>query len=123
MDHPGPNDRRKDIRVNEEISVSVKILDPPDNTSLTGQSFKCYTKDISFQGICLVSNDEIPPFSKLELILEINNPSGSFTFTGISMWCICNNNTEIYEIGIQLMHKSEIPLQWKEFVISLLTED
>ena len=120
MDYQGFENRRRHPRVREDLKVLTTILYSPEDESLTGRVIECHTKDISFQGLCIISHFRIQPGLKLELQIHAEEPSLSFSFTGIVIWCNHNDELHEFEIGIQFMDFDEIPVQWKRLVIDLL---
>ena len=122
MDNQDFENRRKHPRVREDLNVLITILYSPEDESLTGHEFECHTKDISFQGMCILSPINIQHGLKLELQIQVEDPRLSFSFTGIVIWCSYNDEIHEYEVGIQFMESNEIPVQWKKLVIDLIVK-
>jgi hypothetical protein len=121
MEYTRENNRRKHPRVRDALIVSVVLLDSRGADTSHGKQIECHTKDVSFQGLCLLSDVEIAPDSKLELIISIEDQHRTFAFEGIVMWCKFNTAFQTYETGIQFQDIDEIPGEWKMLVINLLT--
>ena len=119
MDYSGLENRRKRPRVSLDLNVHVNILSLPGGESLAEKEFYCHTRDISFQGIGVISDVQLHPRSKLELQIQSKTPSQNFTFTGMVMWCNYNREEQEYEAGIQIMDP-DIPIGWKKLVIDLI---
>jgi hypothetical protein len=122
MDYADNNNRRKHPRARGDLSVSVARLDAAGAAARPGQRLDCHTKDLSFQGICLLCETELPPGSRLEIILSDNDRSRAFAFEGVVMWSNFDAEFHVYETGVQFQSKDEIPHGWKLLVINLLTE-
>ena len=122
MDYSGSVNRRQHPRVNEDLKVSITSLNSPDAVPLTSLPIECHTKDISFQGMCIISQARIPPGAKLELQIEAKDPLTSFSFSGIVIWCNYNSGLQEHEIGIQLLTVDNFPVEWKRLVIDLLVK-
>lgn len=120
MDYSGLENRRKRPRVTEDLKVHINILSSPEDESLTGLEFDCHTKDISFQGMCLISDIRVNPGLTLELRVQAGTPAQDFSFTGMVMWCNFKNEAEVYEAGIQITDLDGIPIGWKKLVIDLI---
>ena len=122
MDYSGHENRRQHPRVREDLKVKITSMDPPDNRPPTEQPIECHTKDISFQGMCIISHVRIEPGSKLQLQVQVKDPLASFSFSGIVIWCNYNSTTGVYEIGIQLFDVDNFPVDWKRLVIDLIAK-
>ena len=122
MDYSGFENRRKLPRIREDLKVRVTIIYSPEDESLTGQQFECHTKDLSFQGMCIFSHIRIWPAIKLEMLVQVDTPPLSFTFTGIVIWCSHNSELNLYETGIQFMVLDEIPIEWKIMVVDQIVK-
>ena len=120
MDSSGSQNRRKLPRVREDLELQITILSSPEGESLTGQSFNCHTKDISFQGMCIISDSRVYPGSKLDLQVQANTSSHTYSFSGMVMWCNHDQAFQVYDVGVQLMDLDKISIGWKKLVVDLL---
>ena len=122
MDDTGPANRRKHPRARGDMSASVMVLDAQGDGAHAGQQLECHTKDISFQGICLLSDIKIPPGSRLEVTLRNDMRSSVFVFEGVVIWSDFDAKFLVHETGVQFQDTDNIPADWKMLVINLLTE-
>ena len=97
------------------------MLSSPEDESLTGQKFDCHTKDISFQGMCIITDTRFYPGSKLDLQIQVKASSHSYSFSGIVMWCNHDQAFQAYDVGIQLIDLDNIPIGWKKLVVDLIS--
>ena len=122
MANPGSENRRNHPRTKKDLSINVAIINSPGEESLIGLKLECYTRDISFQGMCLICDLKIPAGAELELNMHIDDPSNGFTFDGIVIWSNPAAGLPVYETGIQFADISAIPESWKLLVINILTD-
>lgn len=120
MDYTGSENRRKHPRVREDLNVHLTVRSCTEDESLIGQEFDCHTKDISFQGMCIISEVQLHPGSKLDLQVQAGTSSLVYSFNGIVMWCKQEQKFQVYEVGIQLTDLDDIPVGWKKLVIDLI---
>ena len=120
MDSTDSQNRRTLPRVREDLNVHITILSSPEDESLTGQEFDCHTKDISFQGMCIISDSRVYPGSKLDLQVQANTSSHTYSFSGMVMWCNHDQAFQVYDVGVQLMDLDKISIGWKKLVVDLL---
>lgn len=122
MDYSGYENRRQHPRVREDLKVVITGLEAPGDEPLSSLPIECHTKDISLQGMCIVSDARLQPGSKLQLQAQAGSPSASFSFSGIVIWCNYNSTLPGYETGIQLLELDNIPVEWKNLILGLLAE-
>lgn len=79
MDKPAFLDRRRFERI--PLNTPVKFFDVASNRENMGQ-----TRDISAQGIGLLTNQQLPPGTHLEMWLEISNRGNALHINGKVVW-------------------------------------
>ena len=122
MENPGSENRRKHPRTKLDLTINVTIINSPGEESLIGWQQECHTRDISFQGMCLICDLKIPAGAELEVKMHLDDPASAFTFDGIVIWSKPTTEFPVYETGIQFADINAIPDSWKLLVINILTD-
>jgi hypothetical protein len=76
------SERRHYPRLRKKTSVTVKVKSAPDARDLEGESYPCYTVNISLDGLLLSVDYNIPVGSFLELYIQ----SEKYWHAGTVMW-------------------------------------
>jgi hypothetical protein len=94
MDKPEFSDRRRFDRI--PVKIPVKLMDIDSSLEFTGQ-----TRDISAQGVGLLTWQPLSPDAKLQIWLTIPNRLEPLQVTGKVVWSQ-KLNPDRYRVGVQL---------------------
>ena len=81
------NNHRKSPRVQEKANVKVRIKSSPDAPELEDRVFYCHSSDVSFGGLQLLIDTNIPIDALLVLEIVFIHTSERFWQTGNVAWC------------------------------------
>ncbi len=113
------SEQRLHSRLLARVRVYVRIESTPDGSISKGTQYVCETRDLSFKGFCLNSEELIPEKSKLIMNVELDYGQGEFNHLGEVIW---NRETdEAYVIGVHITEHLCNEMVWKEGVMAILT--
>ena len=95
-------EKRRDLRINEENRVKIRLASKDDEYPDRKLSFHM-TKDLSKRGIKILSNTFLPVNRTLRVELSVLNPPRMISALGKIRWIKSRYTDDMYEIGIEFV--------------------
>ncbi len=110
-------DRRGDLRGPREERLFLKFLDISSSSGRVDTTLSCKTLDVSASGMRLVSSEQLPLDSTLELWVEIKGCPGKYLLNGVVKWCYPNEDA--FVCGIELKDSSSVSdlADWQDLFV------
>lgn len=112
-------ERRSFFRMDCNLPVQIHVIDSTESNNKEETAFdKCYTRDISGGGICILADTEYAVGTKIKASIELERP---VCFTGVVVRCtqIREKGKIMYEAGIEY---KQIENREREKIISYIFE-
>lgn len=122
------DEQRKSPRAQEKADVNIRVTFSPVAIELEGRVFSCYSSDVSFEGIQMCVDTDIPCGAILVLEIIFCNSPKKYMQLGNVMWCDgCVDESlqgDWYNIGVRFETDTNTNLKsspWRA-AVSLLLE-
>lgn len=115
------DDQRQEYRLTGRVWVYVEVEAPDPESGGEGRSVKCWSSDISANGLRIQGPEAFPAGALLPVCVEIENDQAYFLM-GEVKWCRPVEGDEpTYMAGFEI-HESDRTsiLEWKEAIVQLL---
>lgn len=110
---------RKESRQDLTEVVFIEILASSSPTSNDQVILECTTKDVSSNGLKIVTEHPLLLRSILELNLSFSNSDQEFQLIGEVRWSRCIDDTH-YEAGFELLDADHADMEsWRNFLLKL----
>ena len=113
------SDQRLHERLLARVRVYARIESTPDGSIPRGTEFVCETRDLSFKGVCLVCEGDIPEKSVLILNVELDIAQVEFNHVGEVIWQ--RRSEQGFLIGVQITEHLCEEKVWQDGVMTILT--
>ncbi len=113
-------ERRKHPRVGVDQAVEIKLYAVQGRNDLSDMVVSCTTGDISYEGIRLHMNTDLPKGSALSLRISLTDPPSLFTLHGVVRWTKPEPEGPGCIIGMELADPADNYLyEWRRMVTEL----
>jgi hypothetical protein len=122
-------EQRKSPRVQEKANVTVRVQSSPNAPELEGRVFSCYSSDVSFEGIQMCVDIDVPCGFILELEIIFSNSSEKHWQMGYVIWRDGSIDESLGEgdwynigVGFDIFINPQFS-SWKTTVLNLLANN
>ncbi|MFE8069763.1 PilZ domain-containing protein [Marinobacteraceae bacterium S3BR75-40.1] len=117
-------DQRQEYRLTGRVWVYVEVEAPDPISGADGRSLRCWSNDISANGLRLQAPEPLPQGALLPVCVEIAADQAYFLM-GEVMWCRPSEDSEGQFTAGFALHESDRTsiLEWKEAIAQLLAGD
>ncbi|NNE37660.1 MAG: PilZ domain-containing protein [Gammaproteobacteria bacterium] len=113
------NEKRSEARILTRLHSRLKIVSTESTDSSEGDLIECVTRDMSFTGICLMVNVDIPQSTRC--MLKIENQQTGIEYNHMCEIAWSRENDDGYLIGAHIYEHLCDVAEWKNMVIQLLS--
>lgn len=111
-------EKRSQGRMLTAVTGRASVEYSPDSTLTVGDTLICQTREMSLAGMCLLSQQLIPPHTRLLLEVQVGSADNVFRHRAVVIWC--RDAGEGYLVGLHIMESMCDEQNWKHTVINLL---
>ncbi len=113
---PVHEERRRNPRLPRHERLFIEIISSTQDPSLTGQTIKCSTDDLSVSGLRIRLDHAVPAGCLLDLWVKVGAHPGTFLFTGEVKWSQ-EEGEGTFLIGVELRDRPRDDNKaWREMI-------
>jgi hypothetical protein len=119
-------EQREHPRIDERKRVSITVLAAPDAPNLEGNTFFCWTRDISAGGLKFCVHSRVPVGARLKLQISLAGTAATFQHIGRVMWLQEFEEASLVSnwLGIKIMETlggPEKATAWNDMIARMTT--